>query len=116
MATHGIFYVYAAVSDIARAKRFYSDALGWKLETDTPDVGGFRFGEGYVVLQQTAGPHGSGGTHVAVRVDDARAEHARLAQRGVAVGAVQEFPWGERSFRFSDPDGNVWNVAELIAR
>ena len=116
MAIQGIFYVYASVSDIARSKKFYGETLGWKLETDTPEVGGFRFGQGYLVAQQGAGSHGSGGTHVAVRVDDADAEHARLAQRGVGVSEVRVQPWGERSFRFSDPDGNVWIYAQLIAR
>jgi catechol 2,3-dioxygenase-like lactoylglutathione lyase family enzyme len=107
MAIQGLFYVCAAVSDLARAKRFYGDTLGWRLETDTDEVAGFWFGSGYLVAQRTSGPHGSGGTHVAVRVDDVDAEHARLAGRGVAVSALVEHPW-ERSFRFSDPDGNAW--------
>jgi len=25
-------------------------------------------------------------------------------------------PWGERNFRFSDPDGNVWVYAQPIER
>ena len=51
-----------------------------------------------------------------VRVDDVDAEHARLAQRGVAVGALQDQPWGERNFRFSDPDGNVWVYGQPVTR
>jgi catechol 2,3-dioxygenase-like lactoylglutathione lyase family enzyme len=34
MAIEGIFYVYAKVSDLEQAKRFYRDTLGWKLQTD----------------------------------------------------------------------------------
>ena len=116
MAIQGIFYVYAAVSDLQRAKRFYGETLGWRLETDTPEVGGFWFGSGYLVAQRNAGPHGSSGTHVGVRVDDVDAEHARLAQRGVAVGPLQDQPWGERNFRFSDPDGNVWVYGQPVTR
>ncbi|MBM4383048.1 MAG: VOC family protein [Deltaproteobacteria bacterium] len=114
MAIQGVFYVYAAVSDLARAKKFYGETLGFRLNTDEPYVGGFWFGSGYLVIGAMAPATGSGGTHVAVRVDDVDAEHSRLAQRGVAVGPVQDQPWGERNFRFSDPDGNVWVYAQPI--
>jgi len=50
MSVQGIFYVAARVSDLARSKRFYSEKLGWKLETDEPTVAGVRFGTGYLVL------------------------------------------------------------------
>jgi uncharacterized glyoxalase superfamily protein PhnB len=44
------------------------------------------------------------------------AEHACLTQRGVAVGPIVAQPWGERNFRFSDPDGNAWVHAQPIER
>jgi predicted enzyme related to lactoylglutathione lyase len=116
MATQGIFYVYASVSDLARAKRFYGEDLGWQLSTDEPHVAGFWFGSGYLVAGLAGPPLGSAGTHVAVRVDDVDAEHGRLAGRGVAVGPLQDQPWGERNFRFSDPDGNVWVFAQPLPR
>ncbi|HEY8120251.1 MAG TPA: VOC family protein [Myxococcota bacterium] len=116
MPIQGIFYVYASVSDIARAKKFYRETLGWRLETDTPDVGGFWFGNGYFIAQQGGAPHGSGGTYVTVRVDDVAAEHVQLRARGLAVGELRDFPWGERSFRFSDPDGNGWSYAQHVER
>lgn len=40
MAIEGIFYVHAHVSDLARAKRFYGETLGWKLHTDEPGARG----------------------------------------------------------------------------
>jgi predicted enzyme related to lactoylglutathione lyase len=116
MTIQGIFYVYASVSDLARAKQFYGETLDWKLNTDEPHVAGFWFGSGYLVAGLAGPPYGSGGTHVAVRVDDVDAEHARLTARGVAVSALQDQPWGERSFRFSDPDGNVWLYAQPSER
>lgn len=112
MAIEGVFYVYASVSDLARTKRFYGDTLGWKLNTDEPHVAGFWFGSGYLVAGLQGPPYGSAGTHVAVRVADVDAEHARLAARGVAVSALADQPWGERNFRFSDPDGVVWVYAQ----
>jgi uncharacterized protein len=112
MAIDGIFYIHATVTDLARAKRFYADRLGWKLHTDEPAVAGFWFGSGYLVIGPQAAdagtPHHAGGMHVAVRVNDLEAEHARLAQNGVAVGPMQRQPWGERNFSFKDPDGYLW--------
>jgi predicted enzyme related to lactoylglutathione lyase len=48
-------------------------------------------------------------------VSDINAARAELAERGVEVGEVQEFPWGSFVF-FSDPDGNGWAVQQLPAR
>jgi uncharacterized glyoxalase superfamily protein PhnB len=52
--------------------------------------------------------------HVAVQVDDADAEHARLRSRGVPVGDVQDQPWGERNFSFLDPDGYTWVYGQAM--
>lgn len=119
MAIEGIFYVYADVSDLARAKRFYGEALGWKLNTDEPGVAGFWFGTGYLVARQderAPGERGyAGGMHVAVRVDDLDAQHARLRERGVAVSPIHTRPWGERNFSFADPDGYLWEYGQPAA-
>lgn len=106
MAITGIFYVEIQVSDLPRAKRFYGETLSWKLNTDLPEVGGFWFGAGYLVA--VAGKPAPGSTFVCVRVDDVEAEHKRLSDSGVAVTPIDQKPWGERSFRFSDPDGHLW--------
>ena len=46
-------------------------------------------------------------------VADIEAAHAQLAERGVEVSDVQDFPWGRFVF-FSDPDGNGWAVQQLV--
>jgi catechol 2,3-dioxygenase-like lactoylglutathione lyase family enzyme len=117
MATKGVFYVFALVSDLARSKRFYGETLGWTLGTDEADVAGFRFGSGYLVIHTDDRPHGearryAGGMHVAVQVDDVDAQHARLATLGVRVSALRDQPWGERSFTLDDPDGYVWTYGQ----
>ena len=50
--------------------------------------------------------------HVAIRVDDLDAQHARLAERGVAVSPIHARPWGERNFSFMDPDGYLWEYGQ----
>lgn len=118
MSIQGIFYIAAHVSDLARSKRFYSETLGWKLETDAPAVAGLRFGSGYVVLlaAPSAGHDGNraGGMHVAVQVEDIDAEHAKLAAAGVVVSEVATQPWGEKNFSFKDPDGYEWSYGEIV--
>jgi catechol 2,3-dioxygenase-like lactoylglutathione lyase family enzyme len=115
MSIEGIFYVYAEVADLVRAKRFYADMLGWKLHTDEAEVAGFWFGSGYLVARlnpATSARSGPERMHVAVKVDDVEAEHARLSQIGVQVGELQVKPWGERNFTFTDPDGYTWVYAQ----
>jgi catechol 2,3-dioxygenase-like lactoylglutathione lyase family enzyme len=116
MTIEGIFYVYAKVADLQRAKQFYGETLGWKLHTNEPEVAGFWFGSGYLVAGLDAPATGREGhrddMHIAVRVSGLDAEHARLAQRGVQVSTIERRPWGERNFSFRDPEGYLWEYGE----
>src|SRR5881394_3197214 len=111
MAIKGIFYVFALVSDLTRSKKFYGEMLGWKLGTEEGNVAGFSFGSGYLVIHadnSLAATHKTGPMHVAVLVEDVTAEHERLQKLGLEVSALEDHPWGERNFSFSDPDGHTW--------
>src|SRR4051794_13765546 len=108
------------VSDVDRAKTFYTDQAGFNLDVD------HRAGDEFRVVQLT--PPGSacsiaigiGLTDAApgsVRglqlvVNDIEAARAELAGRGVEVSDIQRFPWGAFVF-FADPDGNAWAVQDL---
>jgi uncharacterized glyoxalase superfamily protein PhnB len=48
-------------------------------------------------------------------VPDIEAAHAELAERGVEVSDIQDFPWGSFVF-FADPDGNKWAVQQIQPR
>ncbi len=77
-------------------------------------VAGFRFGDGYLVLL-AEGPDAKpriGRMQVAVKVSGIDAEHVRLKSAGVEVGPLASQPWGERSFRFFDPDGYEWSYGQ----
>src|SRR6185436_3262666 len=117
MATTGVFYVFALVSDMARSKKFYGDTLGWKLGTEEGNVAGFSFGNGYLVVHADSEGRPDNrkpGMHVAVKVDDANAEHARLRSLGVEVSALEDHHWGERNFSFADPDGYTWFYSQSL--
>jgi predicted enzyme related to lactoylglutathione lyase len=110
------------VSDVDRAKAFYVDKVGFHADHDqrvnetlrfvqlTPPGSGCSIclGEGLT----TMAPGSLEGLQLVV--DDADAACAELSGRGVDVGAgVVDLPWG-RFVYFKDPDGNSWNVQQIV--
>jgi catechol 2,3-dioxygenase-like lactoylglutathione lyase family enzyme len=112
--------VVVPVSDVDRAKAFYSEQMGFGVDHDSEPVAGTR------VVQLT--PQGSGcsvviGTNLApmepgsikglqLVVDDMDAAVADLGGRGLDVGEVQTLG-GFKFVFFNDPDGNGWAVQEI---
>jgi catechol 2,3-dioxygenase-like lactoylglutathione lyase family enzyme len=143
----GIHHTSRTVSDMDRSLAFYRDLLGLRVALDTEMEGEMlerevampgarlRFvlletgGETYLELLQYRSPRGApfpddarpadvGAHHVALLVDDIRAEHDRLARAGV------RFTWepqevdagafrGHRTAYCYDPDGLVVELWQL---
>jgi catechol 2,3-dioxygenase-like lactoylglutathione lyase family enzyme len=125
--------VVVPVSDVDRAKRFYSEQVGFVVDVDR------RMGEKFRVVQLT--PPGSAcsvtiGTGLVesapgslkglqLVVSDIEAARAHLVERGVEVGKVQHMDDGvwvdgqggdwNSFFFFDDPDGNGWAVQQKPA-
>jgi catechol 2,3-dioxygenase-like lactoylglutathione lyase family enzyme len=126
--------VLIPVSDVDRAKAFYSEKVGFNLDVD------HRAGDEFRVVQMTppgsacsitigigitdATPGSVRGTHLVV--DDIVAARAELAARGVEISEVRHLESGSwvagphpehgdyESFAdFRDPDGNTWVVQEV---
>jgi predicted enzyme related to lactoylglutathione lyase len=113
--------VAVPVTDVDRAKRFYTEQVGFDADHDHRISPELRF------VQLT--PPGSAcsialGTGVtdappgSVRglqmvVSDIDAARAQLVDGGVDVSEVQDFPWGRFVF-FADPDGNRWAVKQIV--
>jgi catechol 2,3-dioxygenase-like lactoylglutathione lyase family enzyme len=130
--------VVIPVADVDRAKRFYGDQLGWRLDAD------FAAGDAFRVVQVTppgspASIHfGKGVTPSApgsarglyLVVSDIEAARSELIDRGIAVTEIVHRAPGQppgkgrdpegRSYMsiatFSDPDGNGWILQEITAR
>jgi predicted enzyme related to lactoylglutathione lyase len=116
--------VHIPVSDVDRAKAFYTDNAGFNADHDFQVSDQIRFvqltppgsacsiaiGTG---LGSDAAPGSVQGMQVVV--SDIEAARAELAGRGVDVSEVQDYPWGRFVF-FSDPDGNRWAVQESSRR
>jgi predicted enzyme related to lactoylglutathione lyase len=115
--------VTVPVSDVDRAKAFYTEQAGFNADHDHTVSDEMRFVQLTPPGSQCSIALGRGLTDAApgsVRgmqlvVDDVEAARAQLAGRGVEVGDVQHFPWGSFVF-FSDPDGNSWAVQQLPDR
>jgi catechol 2,3-dioxygenase-like lactoylglutathione lyase family enzyme len=115
--------VAVPVSDVDRAKAFYTDKTGFNADHDHTVSDELRFvqltppgsacsialGKGIVDTE----PGSVQGLQMVV--SDIHAARAELLERGVEVGEVQDFPWGSFLF-FSDPDGNGWSVQQLPPR
>jgi catechol 2,3-dioxygenase-like lactoylglutathione lyase family enzyme len=126
--------VVVPVSDVDRAKAFYTERAGFIADHDR------SFGDGVRVVQLT--PPGSAcsiviGTGLSdaepgslrglqLVVTDIVAAHAELAGRGVEVSGIQVFESGSPRPRregdaldnvgfafFRDPDGNAWAVQQV---
>ena len=112
------------VSDVDRAKAFYTEKAGFVADHDHSVSDEMRFvqltppgsaasisiGTG---LGSAAEPGSAQGLQLVV--DDIEVAHAELSGRGVEVSDVQHFDWGSFVF-FSDPDGNGWAVQQIPPR
>jgi predicted enzyme related to lactoylglutathione lyase len=114
------------VSDVDRAKAFYTEKLGFTVDVDV------RPAEGVRVVQLT--PPGSAcsvgiGTGLGAYdgepgslralhlvVPDIERARAELVERGVEVGEVMNLGGGVKNAGFSDPDGNTLVLQEMAWR
>jgi catechol 2,3-dioxygenase-like lactoylglutathione lyase family enzyme len=113
------------VSDVDRAKAFYTEKLGFNADHDHRVNDQIRFvqltppGSACSIAigtGLTASPPPPGSVQgMQLVVSDINAARAELVERGVEVSEVQEFGWGSFVF-FKDPDGNGWAVQAIPAR
>jgi catechol 2,3-dioxygenase-like lactoylglutathione lyase family enzyme len=115
--------VAVPVSDVDRAKAFYTEQLGFNADYDFVVDENTRFvqltppgsacsiaiGKGIVDTE----PGSLAGMQMVIA--SAEQAHKELAGRGVEVSDVQEFPWGKFVF-LADPDGNRWALQEIPPR
>jgi catechol 2,3-dioxygenase-like lactoylglutathione lyase family enzyme len=116
--------VQIPVSDVDRAKAFYTDKVGFHADHDHRVSDEMRFvqltppGSACSIAMGTGiGVNTTPGSVQGVQmvVSDINAARQELIDRGVEVSDVQTFDWGSFVF-FSDPDGNGWSVQQVPAR
>ena len=105
--------VAVPVSDVDRAKAFYTEQAGFNADHDHTVNENLRFVQLTPPGSACSIALGSGITEVEpgsvqglqLVVADIEAAHKELSGRGVDVSDVQDFPWG-RLVLFKDPDGH----------
>lgn len=112
------------VSDVEKAKKWYSETLGMQLVKEFPDfkcvlmrLGDTEFdigvpcpewGEGWDKVKI------GGRTNIFFETHNIKETVDELKQRGVQfVEEVSRRPWGEYKAVFADPDGNEFNLIEV---
>jgi catechol 2,3-dioxygenase-like lactoylglutathione lyase family enzyme len=131
--------VLIPVSDVDRAKAFYTEQVGFELDVDTTPTEQLRVvqltppGSACSITIGTgltdAAPGSYRGTHLVVT--DIEAAHAELVGRGVDVSEIRHFDRAAGEWKpgpdpdhpdygsyadFADPDGNTWVLQEVPSR
>jgi catechol 2,3-dioxygenase-like lactoylglutathione lyase family enzyme len=115
--------VIIPVSDVDRAKAFYTGMAGFNADHDHTVSEEIRFvqltppGSACSIAIGKGLVEGEPGSvkGLQVVVADIEAAHAELVARGVDVSEISDLAWGRFVF-FADPDGNKWAVQQLLPR
>jgi catechol 2,3-dioxygenase-like lactoylglutathione lyase family enzyme len=115
--------VNVPVTDVDRAKAFYTEKVGFHEDNDVTVSEEIRFvqltppGSACSISMGIGLTDGEPGSARGLQlvVEDIHAARAELLGRGVEPGEVDVQPWGSFVF-FSDPDGNTWSVQQIPPR
>lgn len=110
------------VSDVDRAKAFYTEKFGFNADVDQP------MGDKHYVQVTPPGSacsisFGVGITKIKpgeidgllLVVSDIEAVYKELSSRGVTITKPKTEPWGSIHCYLSDPDGNHWTIQQKPA-
>ena len=115
--------VHVPVSDVDRAKAFYTEQIGFNADHDhqvneelrfvqlTPPGSACSIAIGTGLNQMKPGSIEG----LMMVVADVQAARDELMQRGTEVSEIDVQPWGSFVY-FSDPDGNAWVLQQLPNR
>jgi catechol 2,3-dioxygenase-like lactoylglutathione lyase family enzyme len=113
--------VYYYVTDLARARKFYSETLGLPIAAEVPGIEWIEFGlpnQTHLALNtwqdRATMPPAVGGATVTFGVDDARGVIAALRAKGVRCDEVDEISGMVVIGTFYDPDGNRLQIAQTL--
>ena len=115
--------VHVPVSDVDRAKAFYTEQIGFNADHDHQVNDELRFVQLTPPGSACSIAFGTGLTQMKpgsieglmMVVADVQAARDELMQRGTDVSGIDVQPWGSFVY-FSDPDGNAWVLQQLPDR
>jgi len=111
------------VTDVDRAKEFYTNKIGFHVDYDASPTDDMRFVQLTPPGSACSIAIGKGITDMTpgsargnlIVVPDIEAARKELTARGAEVSEIDDQQWG-RFVYFSDPDGNGWSVQQLPPR
>jgi catechol 2,3-dioxygenase-like lactoylglutathione lyase family enzyme len=118
------------VTDLERAKTFYRDTIGLRMAFEDESSAYFELETASLLLLNIAGAQDlltseavvaqgrTGATSQLVAfVEDVDAVYRDLADKGVEfVREPIDRAWGMRTAHFKDPDRNIWEIAQSLAK
>jgi catechol 2,3-dioxygenase-like lactoylglutathione lyase family enzyme len=115
--------VHVPVSDVDRAKAFYTEQIGFNADHDHQVNEELRFVQLTPPGSACSIAIGTGLTEMQpgsieglmMVVPDVQAARDELRRRGTEVSEIDVQPWGSFVY-FSDPDGNSWVLQQLPDR
>jgi len=115
--------VAVPVSDVDRAKAFYTEKIGFHADHDHQVRDDLRFvqltppGSACSIVIGVGITEMSPGSQKGLQmvVEDVKAVREELVRRGAEVSEIDVQPWGSFVY-FRDPDGNSWALQQLPKR
>ncbi len=118
------------VKDIARCEAFYRDILGLQVIDRNPTFVAFKMEDQDFALselsdtaqwisEEAVEPHKEGAHRVLLcaRLDNVDAAYEALTAKGVSfIKPPTDQPFGLRTAYFTDPEGNIWEIAHPIPK
>ena len=103
--------VYATVSDLGRARAFWTGVIGLEVLGDDGEYLRLGGAGGFSMGMERAEEDEAPELEVVVRVDDVDATYERLQAAGVeCYGPPEDMPWGARHIWLRDPDGHLISI------
>lgn len=121
MITDAPFHPSLAVADLAKARSWYSDRLGWDPIAEPPSTAVYLVGDSSFTLYESEFAGTAKNTVMNWSVNDVQTEVRRLRERGVTfeeydfgdaktVDGIMTDPSGGMNAWFKDLDGNIVGV------
>jgi catechol 2,3-dioxygenase-like lactoylglutathione lyase family enzyme len=129
LSLKGLGAITLFVEDLQRSRSFYEDLFGLQVIYQDDDSAVFDVGNTIINLLgipaarsliepgTVASREAGSRFQLTIWVDDADAACSELVARGVALlNGPMNREWGMRTASFTDPAGNIWEIAQELSR
>lgn len=106
-------YVMVFVADVARAVKFYRDALSLPLKFESPEWSEFATGETTLALHPASPASPAGKIELALTVPDIHACYREMTAKSVKfIMPPTKQDYGGMLAQYVDSEGTIWSLGE----